>query len=83
MSWCARIFFRSIERVLEWQPFADAKVEIAFLLHLFEDKEVIPGAEVLYAGDTVRQRVIDGEFVTFAPFVVAGRRNDLVHEVLC
>ena len=57
-------------------------MEFALLLHLFEDQEVLPVAEVLHAGDAVGERVGDGEFVAFAALVVAGRRNDFVDEAL-
>ena len=47
-------------------------MKLAFFLHLLEDEEVIPVAEVLHAGDAVRERVVDGEFVAFAAFFGLG-----------
>ena len=74
--------FQFVERSLEGKPLADAEVKIAFLLHLFEDEEVFPVAEVLHAGHAVRECVVDREFVALAALFVRRRRNDFVDQVL-
>ena len=74
--------FQFIEGVFEGKPLADAEMKLAFLLHLLEDEEVVPVAEVLHAGDAVGERVVDGEFVAFAALFGRGRRDDFVDEAL-
>ena len=74
--------FQFVERVFEGKPLADAEMKLAFFFHLFEDEEVVPVAEVLHAGDTVGEGVVDGQLVAFAALFGRGRRNDFVDEAL-
>ena len=80
-SWWARIFFNSSSGARNGSHSLMRRFELSFLLHLLEDQEEIPVAEVLRAGDAVRERVVDGEFSAAAAFFRCGRRNDLFHQV--
>ncbi len=72
-----------VERCIEGQPLRDAQVELALFFHLLEDQKILPVAEVLHAGDAVREGVGDGQLVAAAALVVAGRRNDLCRPESC
>ena len=74
--------FQFVERVFEWQPLADAEMKLSIFLHLLEDEEVFPVAEVLHAGDAVGEGIMDSEFVAFAALFQCRRRDDFVDEAL-
>ena len=57
-------------------------MELALFFQLFKDKEVVPVAEVLDAGDAVGEGVGYCEFVAATTFIVAGWWNDFFDEAL-
>src|ERR1700758_4965781 len=72
-SWLARRGSRAPAGRLKVIPLWTGGGEFVFALEGFEDEPVVPGGEVLYGGDAVRERVVDGELEGAAAGVGGGR----------
>jgi len=67
--------FEGGEGQVEVEPLGDAEVEAVVALHGFEGEPVVPVAEILHAGDAVRERVDDGDVEGFAAHLGVDGRN--------